>query len=85
MKKQKHKTVHINVYANGDVMRAGIFSEQPVSITILETKIEKQSNAGRKTAAKHLLDAIQETLSDQLIDHLVKLAEKDSRQQLNLG
>ena len=82
MKKSKVKTVSINVCASGDVMRATIVSEQPLSMTILETKIEKQSNAGRRTAAKQLLSAIQETLTEQLIDQLVKLAENDTRNNL---
>lgn len=79
MKNTKDKTVRIDVYANREVMRTRIFSEQPLRMTLFETRIEKQSNAGRRTAAKHLLEAIQECLSEQLIDHLVKLSEEDVR------
>ena len=82
MKKPKDKTVRVDVYANRDVMRARISSEQPLGMSLLETKIEKQSNAGRRTAAKQLLSAIQETLTEQLIDQLVKLAENDTRNNL---
>ncbi len=81
MKKPKDKTVRVDVYANRDVMRARISSEQPLGMSLLETKIEKQSNVGRRTAAKQLLGAIQKTLADQLIDHLVKLADKDFRRE----
>jgi hypothetical protein len=42
MKKPKDKTVRVDVYANRDVMRARISSEQPLGMSLLETKIEKQ-------------------------------------------
>lgn len=61
---------------------ARIFSEHPLRLTILETKIERQSSAGRQTAAKHLLQGIHETLAEHCIDHLVKLADEDANPKL---
>ena len=82
MKKPKDKTVRVDVYANREIMRARLSSEHPHSMTILETKIERQSSAGRKDAANHLLEAIQETLAKHCIDHLVKLSDQDANPKL---